>query len=86
MKMAISAFMETKYGRNVQLWGYTDANKTLKLFDGRGKGYGSGNFGVHIVNSFLLDNCLVGFTDAGQTKFYGVKPASCHEFLSYVKP
>jgi len=86
MKTAISAFMETKYGRNVQLWGYTDANKTLKLFDGRGKGYGSGNFGVHIVNSFLLDNCLVGFTDAGQTKFYGVKPASCHEFLSYVKP
>ena len=58
MKTAVGAFMETKYGRNVNIWRYTDAKKTLKVFDGRGKGYGSGKQGVHIINSFLLDNFL----------------------------
>ena len=82
MKTAVGAFMETKYGRNVNIWRYTDAKKTLKVFDGRGKGYGSGKQGVHIINSFLLDNCLIAYNDAGQTRFYGVAPMSVHDFLA----
>jgi len=84
MKVAVSAFMETKFGRAVGIWRFTDSCKVLKVYDGRGKG--QPRHCIHIVNSYLLDNCLIGFNDAGQTAYYGVNPVSCHDYLSYVKP
>jgi len=38
--------------------------------------------GVHIINSSLLDDCLIAYNDAGKTRFHGVAPLSVQEFLA----
>ena len=86
MKTAVSAFMETKYGRNVNIWRFTDALKALKVCDGTGKGYGSGKQGLQNINSLLLNKCLIGFNDAGHTALYGVVSVDTYDYLTHVKP
>jgi len=42
-------------------------------------------YGIDIINTFLLNNLLIGFNDNAANTYFGVKPVSTYDILNHEK-